>query len=520
MDVVLTEEQYNQLVGQGPCFLHYHSDQAEAATPYSLPLASSTVLGGIKVGANLTISGTGVLSATGSVSYTGSGPGTGYIPLFADASGKVITKTLLNGIIGSDYGHAYAVTIGSGLSLSGGTLSATGGASGTVTSVGMTVPTGLSISGSPITGAGTLALTLTAGYSIPTTASQTNWDTAYSDRNKWDGGSTGLVAATGRTSLGATTVGSNLFTLVNPSAVTFPRFNVDNTVSALDAATFRTAIGAGTSSTVGTVTSVGMSVPTGLSISGSPITSSGTLAVTMTAGYAIPTTASQTNWDTAYADRNKWDGGSTGLVAATGRTSLGATTIGGNMFTLVNPSAVTFPRFNADNTVSALDAATFRTAIGAGTSSTVGTVTSVSGTGTVSGLTLTGTVTSSGSLTLGGTLSVSTANVSGLAAFVGNVGQNTQSTSYTLALSDVGKSVDTSAGVTVPPNSTVAFVIGDVISVTNTSASNITITQGAGVTLRQAGTANTGNRTLAQYGLASLRKIATDTWIISGAGLT
>ena len=29
------------------------------------------------------------------------------------------------------------------------------------------------------------------------------------------------------------------------------------------------------------------------------------------------------NWDTAYADRNKWDGGSTGLVAATGRTSLG-----------------------------------------------------------------------------------------------------------------------------------------------------------------------------------------------------
>ena len=50
---------------------------------------------------------------------------------------------------------------------------------GTVTSVGMTVPTGLSISGSPITASGTLALTLTSGYSIPTTAKQTNWDTAY-----------------------------------------------------------------------------------------------------------------------------------------------------------------------------------------------------------------------------------------------------------------------------------------------------------------------------------------------------
>lgn len=50
----------------------------------------------------------------------------------------------------------------------------------------------------------------------------------------------------------------------------------------------------------GTVTSVAMSVPTGLSISGSPVTSSGTLAVTYSAGYAIPTTSSQTNWDTAY----------------------------------------------------------------------------------------------------------------------------------------------------------------------------------------------------------------------------
>lgn len=50
----------------------------------------------------------------------------------------------------------------------------------------------------------------------------------------------------------------------------------------------------------GTVTSVAMSVPTGLSVSGSPITSSGTLAVTYSSGYAIPTTAKQTNWDTAY----------------------------------------------------------------------------------------------------------------------------------------------------------------------------------------------------------------------------
>lgn len=72
----------------------------------------------------------------------------------------------------------------------------------------------------------------------------------------------------------------------------------------------------------GTVTSVAMSVPTGLSVSGSPVTTTGTLAVSLTSGYAIPTTAKQTEWDTAYTDRNKWDGGATGLTAATGRTSL------------------------------------------------------------------------------------------------------------------------------------------------------------------------------------------------------
>ena len=129
---------------------------------------------------------------------------------------------------------------------------------------------------------------------------------------------------------------------------------------------------------LGTVTSVGMTVPTGLTVTGSPVTTSGTLAVSYTSGYSIPTTASQTNWDTAYSERLQWDGGSTNLVASTGRTSLGGTTVGQNFFTLTNPGAITFPRINADNSVSALSASAFRTAIGAGTGD--GTVTSVSGT--------------------------------------------------------------------------------------------------------------------------------------------
>jgi hypothetical protein len=147
---------------------------------------------------------------------------------------------------------------------------------GSVSSVAMTVPTGLVVSGSPITSSGTLAVTFDTGYSIPTTASQSNWDTAYNDRLKWDGGATGLNAGTGRTSLGGTTVGQNLFTLANPSAITFPRFNADNTVSALNDSDFRTAIGAGTGN--GTVTSI----TAGTYLTGGTITSTGTLAVDAT----------------------------------------------------------------------------------------------------------------------------------------------------------------------------------------------------------------------------------------------
>lgn len=50
----------------------------------------------------------------------------------------------------------------------------------------------------------------------------------------------------------------------------------------------------------GSVTSVDMSVPTGLSISGNPITTSGTLALTFASGYSIPLNTKQSNWDDAY----------------------------------------------------------------------------------------------------------------------------------------------------------------------------------------------------------------------------
>jgi len=57
---------------------------------------------------------------------------------------------------------------------------------------------------------------------------------------------------------------------------------------------------AGYSTTTGTVTSVAATVPIGLTVSGSPVTTTGTIAIAYDTGYAIPTTAKQTNWDTAY----------------------------------------------------------------------------------------------------------------------------------------------------------------------------------------------------------------------------
>jgi hypothetical protein len=302
----------------------------------------------------------------------------------------------------------------------------------------------------------------------------------------------------------------------------------------------------------GTVTSVDVSGgTTGLTTSGGPITGSGTITIAGTLAVA--------------------NGGTGGTTQSAARTGLGATTIGANLFTLTNPGAVTFPRFNADNTVSSLSDSAFRTAIGAGT----GSVTSVAGTGTVNGITLSGTVTSSGNLTLGGTLSnvslttqvtgtlpvanggtgvtsstgtgsvvlstspslttpvlgtptsgqLSNCTVDGTDA-VGfrNTPINSQSAAYTLVLADAGKTIlhpiadDNARTFTIPANSSVAYPVGTVVTFVNL-INDVTIDITTD-TMYLAGDGATGSRTLAAYGVASAVKVASTTWIISGNGLT
>ena len=218
----------------------------------------------------------------------------------------------------------------------------------------------------------------------------------------------------------------------------------------------------------GTVTSVNMTVPTGLAVSGNPITTSGTLAVAYASGYAIPTTAKQTEWDSAYTQRLQWDGGSTNLVASTGRASL-------------LPSYAT----NAGKVLAVNTGATDVEWIAVGGS---GTVTSVSGTGTVNGITLTGTVTTSGSLTLGGTLSGignsqltnSSITVNGTAISLGASGTITAANPNALTIGTglSGTSYTGSAAVTIANTGVLSNVAGTGISVSGATG-NVTITNTA-----------------------------------------
>ena len=351
------------------------------------------------------------------------------------------------------------------------------------------------------------------------------------------------------------------------------------------------------------------------------------------------------------------NGGTGATTNTNARTNLGATTIGSNLFTLTNPGAIRFPRFNADNTVSSLTDSDFRTAIGAGTGN--GTVTSVGGTGTVNGITLTGTVSSTGNLTLGGTLSnvslttqvtgtlgvgnggtgansftagtylkgngtsaiagqsgipagditsgtlgvarggtgattftagnylkgngtsaiavqsgipagditsgtlavarggtgVTTSTGSGSVVLStspslttpvlgtptsGNLSNctvdgtnavgfrttpiNSQSAAYTLVLADSGKTIlhpdsdDNARTFTIPANGSVAYPVGTVITFVNMKNTvTIAITTD---TMYLAGPGTTGSRTLAEYGVATAVKLTSTTWLISGNGLS
>jgi hypothetical protein len=90
-------------------------------------------------------------------------------------------------------------------------------------------------------------------------------------------------------------------------------------------------------------------------------------------------------------------------------------------------------------------------------------------------------------------------------------------TTYTLVLGDAGKYIRLNNAsditVTVPPNSSVAFDVGTVITGIQIGAGVVTLDEGSGVTLNAL---DDGLSTAGQYAAIQLIKVATDTWDVIG----
>jgi hypothetical protein len=179
------------------------------------------------------------------------------------------------------------------------------------------------------------------------------------------------LAFTGTANEIVTSASSQSITLSFPTAgVTLPDGSIATTQTASDNSTkvATTAYVDNQVSTAGTVTSVALSVPTGLTVTGSPITTSGTIAIANTSGYSIPTDAKQTQWDTAYTNR---------ITTATSPLSITTNTISLNTVPVSNggTGATTLTGILLGNGTSAISAVT---------DGTVGQVLSTDGSGTYS----------------------------------------------------------------------------------------------------------------------------------------
>lgn len=146
---------------------------------------------------------------------------------------------------------------------------------GGITSIGLSVPTGFTVSNSPLTSNGTLGITFTNGYSLPTIASQTNWDTAYS----W-GNHTGLYDNYGYWTLTAggstNSVNGVNGTYTGISFISGTNVSISKTLSGGIAQ-----ITINATSTASGLTSVGISLPSDVfTVSNSPLMSNGTITST------------------------------------------------------------------------------------------------------------------------------------------------------------------------------------------------------------------------------------------------
>lgn len=186
-------------------------------------------------------------------------------------------------------------------------LASNAASGGTVSSVAMSVPAFLSIAGSPITTSGTLAVTY-SGTALPVANGGTGVTTSTGTTNVVlsnspvlvtpDLGTPSALVGTNITGTATAFTSSNVTTNANLTG------DVTSVGNASTLATVNSNVGAFTNANItvnakglitaaangtagGTVTSVAATVPAFLSVSGSPVTTSGTLAITYS-GTALP----------------------------------------------------------------------------------------------------------------------------------------------------------------------------------------------------------------------------------------
>jgi hypothetical protein len=246
--------------------------------------------------------------------------------------------------------------------------------------------------------------------------------------------------------------------------------------------------------TIKNATGTGVAVPTGKTIwvfnNGTDIVSVVTHLTSLTLATPLATSSGGTGSNsTTYCNLTTNVVGA--LPAANGGTGLTTFTAANNAIYSANASTLvagTLP-ITAGGT-GATSAAAARTALGAAGSGVNTDITALDQDVTV---------------TATGTIAANTIGYRGLP----------QSTNTTLALADAGKHIYTASNVTIPANSGTAFPVGTTIVIANSGSATLTISITTD-TLRQAGTTSTGTRTLLAYGVATVVKVTSTVWYISG----
>ena len=270
----------------------------------------------------------------------------------------------------------------------------------------------------------------------------------------------------------------------------------------------------GYTSNTGTVTSVSLSLPTFITVTGSPVTGAGTLTGTL---------ASQTA-NTVFVAPNGTAGAPTfrALVEADIPT-LSQAKITNLTTDLAAKANLASPAFTG---TPSLPTGTTGVTQAQGTNTTaLATTAFVQAEIVADAVLLSTNQTVAGNKTFSGTTALASGStIDGFVIGYRDVPVLISNAARTFALADAGEAFGkdnaTAYTYTIPANGTVAFPIGTVITVFNNNAtSNITIAITTD-TLRLAGTTTTGSRTVPPFALCTLFKVASTVWMASGAGVT